>query len=318
LVFGGESDARLRQLGHVRFHDTQQNPTPEDMIRQLPGAEIVVTCWGTPSFRNEGMLEAADKLKVIAHAAGSVRGMCPEPVYARGIEVTSSASAIAGAVADLNLSLTMHMLRRVYEFDRLLRNGGWANPMKELGREVSGAAVGVVGAGFTGRCFIDLLQRMEAEVWVYDPYLTDADAEKLDVCKSELLALFTQCDVVSMQAPVTDETKGMITAEHFKAMKDGAIFINTARGVLVDQEALLAELKTGRIAAALDVFTPEPIPEDHEVRSMDNVVLSPHIGGATIDARKRQGALIVDELVRHLDGQPMQYRITERMRAIMA
>ncbi|MEZ4656266.1 MAG: NAD(P)-dependent oxidoreductase [Caldilineaceae bacterium] len=141
--------------------------------------------------------------------------------------------------------------------------------------------MGVVGAGYTGRETIWRLKALGAEVWVHDPYLADARATELGVHKAELDDLFRDCPIVTMQAPPTDETHRMIGARQLALLRDGAIFINTARSHTVDQGALLAELRTGRFLAALDVFDQEPLPEDSPFRQLDNVILTPHVAGAT-------------------------------------
>jgi phosphoglycerate dehydrogenase-like enzyme len=176
----------------------------------------------------------------------------------------------------------------------------------------------VIGAGYTGRCVIKLLTALNAEVWVYDPYLTPADADALGVRKVTLDELLANAAVVTMQAPPTDETYHMIGARELRLLQDGAIFINTARSHLVDETALLAELQSGRIQAALDVFDQEPLPPDHPLRQLENVILTPHIAGASQQARLRQGQIIVDEIARFVAGEPLQYGVTEAMLATMA
>jgi len=140
----------------------------------------------------------------------------------------------------------------------------------------------------------------------------------LGVRKVGLAELLTHCPVVSLQAPSTQETYHMIGARELSLLQDGAILINTARSWLVDQEALLAELQSGRIQAALDVFDQEPLPVDHPFRQLDNVFLTPHVAAATFQARQRQGQIVVEEVRRFFSGQPLQYQVTLEKLAIMA
>ena len=318
-LFTPEIDRALRELGHVVFHDEECNLTSNELAERIPGFDIVVTGWGSPHFTNE-VLVAADRLRLIAHSAGSIKAMLPPAIFESGITVTHAASAIAPAVAEMSLLLAMLLLRQAHKYDRALKAGEpWGSTYTlGLGQEIAGQRVGVIGAGYTGRCFIKLLRALEAEVWVYDPYLSEAQAAELGVRKVALEELLSRCPVVSLQAPSTQETYHMIGARELSLLPDGAIFINTARSWLVDQEALLAELQRGRIQAALDVFDQEPLPEDHPFRKLDNVVLTPHVAGATVQARHRQGQVVVEEIQRFLKGNPLRYQITREMLDFMA
>ncbi|MCD6289439.1 MAG: hydroxyacid dehydrogenase [Anaerolineae bacterium] len=319
LLFTPESDQALRALGDVTFHESERDLTSDELAERIPGFDIVVTGWGTPPFTDE-VLAAADRLRLIAHSAGSIKHMLPPAVFERGITVTHAASAIAPAVAEMSLLLTLLMLRKAHKLDRMLKAGGSWNEAKlaGMGQELAGMRVGVIGAGYTGRNFIRMLRALEAEVWVYDPYLSEERAGELGVRKVSLDELLQSCPVVSLQAPSTQETHHMIGARELGLLQDGAVLINTARSWLVDQDALLAELRTGRIQAALDVFDQEPLPADHPFRKLDNVFLTPHIAGATIQARHRQGRTVVEEIRRFLSGEPLQYQVTREMLDIMA
>jgi phosphoglycerate dehydrogenase-like enzyme len=211
-VFNDDADARLRQLGEVVYQHSEQNLSSAELAARLGDCSIVVTGWGTPTFTDE-VLTAARNLQLIAHSAGSIRNLLPPPVFERGIHVTHAAGAIAPAVADLTLLLIMTMLRRVYHADRTLHAGGaWNEAKPPMGEEIAGQRIGVVGAGYTGRQVIALLQAVGAEVWVHDPYLTEEGATRLNVHRANLDDLFANCRVVTLQAPVTEETMRMVGA----------------------------------------------------------------------------------------------------------
>src|SRR5690606_19970999 len=176
----------------------------------------------------------------------------------------------------------------------------------------------VVGAGYTGRQVIQILHAMQAEVWVYDPYMPPERAQALGVHQVDLDTLFAECPIVTLQAPPTQETYRMVGKQQLRLLQDGAVFINTARSYLVDQAALLDELRTGRFQAALDVFDQEPLPEDSPFRQLDNVIITPHVAGASRQARLRQGKSIVEELGRFFAGEALHYPVTLEMLDIMA
>jgi phosphoglycerate dehydrogenase-like enzyme len=318
VLFPSDNDQALRELGEVVAIGEQDRLSSAELAERIPGFDVVLTGWGTPPFTNE-VLDAADRLRIVAHSAGSIRSMLPPPVFQRGITVTHVASAIAPAVADLSLAFTMLLLRQVPWHDRLVKAGEWgAAKALELGQELAGMRVGVVGAGYTGRCFIKLLRAMEADVWVYDPYLSAERAAELGVTQVGLDELFAGCPAVSVQAPSTQETYHMIGARQLGLLRDGACFVNTARSWVIDYDALLAELQSGRIYAALDVFEQEPLPGGSPFRKLDNVILTPHIAGASVQARHRQGRFVVDELARFFSGQPLLYQVTGDMLDRMA
>ena len=319
LLFPQRINQALRALGHVVFHDKELDLTSAELAQRVGGIDAVITGWGSPQFTDE-VLAGADRLSLIAHSAGSIKHLLPPAVFERGIAVTHAASAIAPAVAEMSLLLTLLVLRRAHKVDQMLRDGmPWESTRSpDLGRELSGQRVGVVGAGHTGCGFIKMLRALEAEVWVFDPYLSDGRATEMGVRKVDLEHLLTSCPIISLQAPVTDETVHLIGARELGMLQDGTIIVNTARSLLVDQEALLVELQSGRIQAALDVFDQEPLPEDSPFRQLENVVLTPHIAGATLEARHRQGQTVVDEVRRFFSGEPLQCRVTREMLETMA
>lgn len=318
-LFDPESHHRLLEVARVTFNSEERNWSSGELAQRLPGFAAVVTGWGTPLF-DEQVLAAAEDLQLIAHSAGSIKRMLPPAVFARGIAVTHAAGAIAPAVAEMTILLILLGLRRVLELDRLMKAGEPWSAGREIGmgREIRGLRVGVVGAGYTGREVIQRLKALGADVWVYDPYVGEARAAELGVYKGELDELFAQCPVVTIQAPPTEETHHMIGARQLALMPEGALFVNTARSRVVDQEVLLDELHKGRIRAALDVYDQEPLPLDSPFRALDNVILTPHVAGATQQARLRQGRTVVEEVERFFAGQALQYPVTGDMLATMA
>src|SRR5699024_7577905 len=165
-----------------------------------------------------------------------------------------------------------------------------------------GRTVGIVGASTTGRLTVELLGTMDVDVLVYDPYLTEADARRLGVQRVSLMKLMTQAGVVSVHAPELPQTRHMIGAAELAALADGATLINTARRSVVDTTALVAEVQTGRISAHLDVTDPEPLPPDHPLWDLPNVLLTPHIAGSMGNELHRLGNAAVAEVERVASG----------------
>ncbi len=319
-LFDNAADNALRELVEITFNTEERNWDSTELARRLVGHDLVITGWGTPIFTPE-VVAAATELKLIAHSAGSVKTLLPPPVFAQGINVTHAAVAIAPAVAEMSVLLILLCLRQVHRLDRILKeSGSWAATKTiGMGQELAGNRVGVVGAGYTGREVIWRLIGLRAEVWVYDPYLSAERAAALGVHKvPDLETIFRDCPIVTMQAPPTAETRHMVGARHFKLLRDGAIFVNTSRSLTVDQAAMLAEFQTGRIVGALDVFDQEPLPVDSPFLRLENVITTPHVAGASVQARYRQGQTIVDEIRRFVTGEPLRYRVTGDMLETMA
>ena len=312
------ADAQLRRLGALHFITQRDNPTSSELAAQIGGFDAVITGWGTPPFTAD-VLAAADRLRLIAHSAGSIKQLLPAPVFAQGRRVTHAAAALAPPVAETTLLLILLSLRRVHQIDRAFKQDSWAAARAVgLGSELGGQRVGIIGAGYTGREVIRRLRALDAELWVYDPYLSEADAAALQVQKAGLKQLLCHCPIVSLQAPATAATHRMIGAEQFSWLPDGAIFINTARAHLIDEAALLAELRAGRIFAALDVFEQEPLPADSPLRQLDNLIITPHIASLTRQARRRQGLLIAGEIDRFFTGGNLRYEVSRAMLDTMA
>lgn len=318
-LFTAEADGELRHIAQVTRNEEERNFTSMELAQRIGGYDAILTGWGTPQFTPD-VLAAADNLRLIAHTAGSIKRMLPLPVFEHGISVTHAAGAIAPAVAELTILLILLCLRRVHELDGMFKQGASWSALRgvPIGQELGGQRVGVVGAGYTGRQVISRLKALGAEPWVYDPFLSAERAGSLDVQRASLDDLFARCPIVTMQAPPTAETYQMVGAKQLALLADGAILINTARSHLIDERALLAELQTGRFQAALDVFDQEPLPEESPFRRLDNVVLTPHIAGASRQARTRQGSYMVDELRRFFASEPLHFQVTAEMLDNMA
>jgi phosphoglycerate dehydrogenase-like enzyme len=307
--------AKLASLGTV---NRVEAAGPDHARQAIAQADVAVTGWRSARLTAE-LLAAAPRLRLIAHTAGSVKGLIDPSAWDRGIAVTHAAAMIADAVAEMCLQLALLCLRRTHELDRGMRAGKtWDELRAWPGELLGGKKVGLVGAGYVARKHLRLLQPFNCDVLVYDPYLSDEAARELGVRKVDLDTLFRECKVVSNHAPITPETRELIGESQLALLGQGSVFVNTARAYTVDYAALLRELRTGRFYAALDVFEKEPLAAGSPFFDLPNVILTPHAAGHSLDSHVAQGQAMVDEIERFLGGQPLKYRVTREQLAVMA
>jgi phosphoglycerate dehydrogenase-like enzyme len=292
-------DAPLRRL---------DGPSARD---RLANTDILVTGWGCPPI-GAAVLDAAPSLRLIAHAAGSVKAWALRDILARGVAVVTAADANALPVAEFTLATILGANKRIGDYAALYRR-------ERRGLELSLNApaavgnwhktIGIVGASRIGRRVIELLRPFDLSVLLFDPFVEAASAAVLGAEKVELDVLLRRSDVVSLHAPSLPETRHLIDGRGLALMRDGAILINTARGALIEQSALERELVAGRLWAAIDVTEPEVLPADSPLYDLPNVVLTPHIAGALGNERLRFGRLVTDEVERFVSGEALRHAV---------
>ena len=318
LILADSALEKLRSFARVTINGDGRNWTAEEIVGRLPGVEAMITGWGIVPLTSD-VLARADRLQIIAHAAGSIKGFVTAAVYERGIRVTHAAGRIADSVAEFSLLGALLGLRQVHVFDRQMKTGvAWPKSRDKAVYEIAGKRVGILGFGYVGKRAARLFQAVGAQVWVYDPYLSQEQAETAGVHKAELDDLLAACKVISVHLPVTDETHHLLGPSQLQLIQDNAVLVNTSRAWVVDEQALLAELRTGRFWAALDVFAKEPLPADHPFRDLDNVLLTPHVAGLTRDSYGDLMATMIDEVERAYRGKPLEHQVSRDMLPIMA
>ena len=231
----------------------------------------------------------------------------------------SAADVIAESVAEYTLWAMLSGQRNLFPYEKSMKvERGWKPAHNWPGHSLYAKKVGLVSASMVGRRAINLLKPFGCDVMVYDPYLSQEDARLLDVRPVALAELFASADIISVHAPITPETRHMITRAHFESIRDGALFVHTARTWVLDQDALLAELQKNRFNAYIDVFEPEPLPADHPIRDLDNVFLSPHVSGHTVENRLRLVEEIARDIERFFNNQPLRLAVPYEKLSIMA
>ena len=304
-MFSDAALADLADAAEVVHHPGDEPAGKQELLAVLAEADACITSWGVAPL-DADVVAASPRLAHLAHMGGSVKRFLSAAVWERGMRVTSASVALARDVAETTLGLMIVGRKRIWPLGGHVRDGGWRDsPAWDRwdARELSRSTVGLIGVGNVGRHVVELLAGFETSILVADPYLGDDEAQQLGVERVELAELMDRCDVVSIHAPANDETRHMVGAELLGRLGDGAVLINTARGTIIDEGALIDELATGRIFAFLDVTDPEPPAPDSPLRRLDNVVVTPHIAGC-IENCHRMGEMAVEEVRRYLAGEP--------------
>jgi glyoxylate reductase len=268
---------------------------------EAPGdAEILVVAH---AMVDDGVLERLPALRLVANYGVGYDNVDVAACAARGVAVTNTPGVLDAATADLAFALLLAARRRVVEGDRLVRDGAWSSGWWDgpfLAGEVSGATLGIVGLGRIGAAVARRAIAFDMRVVYTQRHRADTELAQY----RELDALLAEVDVVSLHVPLSGETRGLVDARRLGLLRDGATLVNTARGAVVDEDALISELVSGRINAGLDVFTHEPrVPE--RLRTLPNVVLTPHIASATNETRAAMTRIVVDNVHAAMRGEPL-------------
>jgi phosphoglycerate dehydrogenase-like enzyme len=287
------------------------SPTPSAAVADdWRDVEILVTGWGCPAL-DAAALDRLPDLRLVAHAAGTVRGLVTDALWDRGVTVTSAAAANAVPVAEFTFAAVVMAAKDLFGVrDRHRRVRGASGVVDQGRMGTRGRRIGLIGASTIGRLVIERLRTLDVELAVTDPYLDADDAQALGVTRMDLDDLLGWADIVSVHAPALPSTRHLLDAAALARMPDGAWLINTARGSLVDTDALTAELVSGRLHAFIDTPDPEPLPADSPLYGLDNAVLTPHIAGSMGSEVARMGDLAVTEVERFVAGQPLLHPVT--------
>jgi glyoxylate reductase len=296
----GDALARLAAAHDAEVWPEPGPPSRDELLRLAPELEGLLSMLTDPV--DADLIAAAPRLRAISNYAVGVDNVDLEAATARGIPVGNTPDVLTDSTADLAVALMLGVGRRLCEADAFVRRGEWRTwePELLLGWDLHGATVGIVGYGRIGRTVARRLQGFDCEV--------------LHTSRSggvPLGELLKRSDFVTLHTPLTEETRGLIDAEALGRMRPSAYLVNTARGPIVDTDALIEALHAREIAgAALDVTDPEPLPGDHPLVDAPNLIVLPHLGSATHTTRVRMADMAVDNLLAGLAGEPMPHQVS--------
>ena len=318
--FSYEQWTHLTSLADVRVLTEPEDLLSPDNAADLAGAEVMMTGWGCPTITPE-VLGACPRLKLIVHTGGSVRSLISDEVFARGILVTSQTELNATPVAQFCLAQILLAAKgvaratRQYEATKSLTtfDDVWAQ-----GVGVYGAKIGIIGYGRVAHHLIEMLRGFSVRILLNSPYVSLDQARELGVELANLEEIMSTCDVISVHLGDTPDNHGAISADLLSLVKQGATFINTSRGIIVDELALIRELRTGRFDAILDVTCPEVPAPNSDLWSLPNVTLTPHWAGSLGRELTLLGQGAITNFEQYLSGAPLTGQIDASIAAYIA
>jgi phosphoglycerate dehydrogenase-like enzyme len=318
VIYGQQEVSALSQLA-----DFIAEPQTRESIAANPGllaeVEVIFSGWGAP-IMDQAFLDAAPKLRTVFYGAGSIRYFTTEAFWARNIPVTSAYVANSLPVAEYAVSTILLSLKHFWKFALAAKNNaGWAGPERNQMPGCFRSTVGLISLGAIAKRTLELLEPYDLKRLVYSTSLSAEAAKDLNVEKASIEEIFKRSDVVSLHTPDLPSTRGMIKGEHFASMKQGATFLNTARGAVVNEPEMIEVLRQRPdLTAVLDVTHPEPPAPDSPLLTLPNVVLTPHIAGSLGPECTRMGHFMVEEFRRWLAGEPLVWQVSKEAAAKMA
>jgi len=291
---------RMRGMGELILNDLGREFTEEEFCEKIKGVDILVEGWCSPQL-SEAVMANADSLKYFIHTGGAVASYVCEEVYKRGVKVLSGNELYAESVAEGVVAYILTALRRIPHFSRQLaeKNWCWSNLGENFARGLLGRSVGIVSYGSISKYLIPMLQPFRVNIKLYSRRPMDAEfLAKYNIEQVGIDEIFETCDIITMQTALNEHTIDMITKKQLDKIKDGALFINTSRGPIVNEADLIAAVKEKRFDVVLDVYNQEPPPADSGLYGNDNLMMMPHMAGPTIDRRD----MITNELLTDVQG----------------
>lgn len=290
-------EARLERNYDARFNGEDRIYSSEEIVQLAAGADAILPCH-TEKLSAEVIGRLPDSVRAICSFSVGFDHIDLNAAKARGITVTNTPDVLSDATAEIAMLLLLGAARRASEGEQEIRLGSWGDwsPTYRLGIQVTGKRLGILGMGRVGQIMAKRARGFDMEIHYYNRRRLSPDLEAGAIYHQQLEQLLPRCDFLSIHCPATPETHRLMNAERIGLLPDGAILVNTARGAIVDDEALIAALRSGKLfAAGLDVFNNEPN-IDPRYRELDNLFMLPHIGSATRETRDAMGFRALDNL----------------------
>ena len=294
-----ENMALLKSFGEVR--EISGELSAENAAAQIGDSDIYMTCWGSPRLE-KNVLDSAPSLKLLVHLCGTAAPFVSNEMYEKGIKVISGNAFFARSTAEGALAYILAAQRNIPFYSTELKENRRWKCENAPNMSLIGKTVGLVSFGAVARNLAEMLQPFGVKLLVYDIVpISDETKERFNITQVSLEELFSTADIISVHTPLNSETHRLIGAELFDKIKPNALFVNTSRGGIIDQDALIKALESGRFRAILDVYEQEPPAPDCGLYSAPNLIMMPHMGGPTLDLRSRIAETLIQEAYGFID-----------------
>jgi len=296
-----EGIRKLREFGDVEI---QVGVSEEELKARIAGYDALIVRSGTKVTRE--VIEAGTRLKVIGRAGVGVDNIDVDSATERGIMVVNAPGANTISAAEHTIGMLLSLSRKIPAANQSLKSGEWSRK-KYMGVEVNGKVLGVIGLGRVGGEVAKRAKGLGMRVVAYDPFISQEKAGELGVSLMGFSEVLSISDFITIHTPLMKDTYHLIGKDEFEKMKEGVRIINCARGGIIDENALVEAIKSGKVAgAALDVFEQEPPPMDSDLLKLDSVIVTPHLGASTEEAQRAAAIVIADEVIRALENKPVR------------
>ncbi|MEN2984949.1 MAG: D-isomer specific 2-hydroxyacid dehydrogenase family protein [Dictyoglomaceae bacterium] len=295
---------KLKKLGEVEKFEFPEDINGKTLAEKLMGFSIIIA--SVKPYYNKEFFDYKDKTLLITRHGIGYDNIDIKSATEKGVIVTKVSGEIEReAVAETAIALLMSVIRKIREASLKVKEGKWKERAKFIGWEIKGKTVGIIGFGNIGSRVGEILKKgFDAKILVYDPYLSEEEIVKRGGEKVSLEELLKNSDIISLNCSLTSENYHMLSFKEFSLMKDGVFIVNTARGELIDEKALISALELGKVGGVgVDVVEGEPIDENHPLLKFENVVITPHISAYTYEALKAMGDKVVSDVERVLRGE---------------
>ena len=307
--FTKRSIERLSEYVDLTFTESEVPLKTEALADELRGKgyELLINGWGTAVIDNT-ILDAAPELKLVAYTAGSCALFVTDEMFERGVKLIGGNKVFAMSVAEAAICYMMTSQRHIEYNLNTVRAGGWRGDERPTGG-IFYKRIGIVGYGTIGKYVAQYLQPFSPELYIYDKFVPRETIEKMGKFAT-LEEIFEECDIITLHLSKNPGTFGMISRELLEKLRPEQLLVNTARGAIIDEEAMTELLVEGRFRAALDVFVKEPLAPDNPLRSCPNVMIQPHKGGPTIDMREVVTFELTKDIGRFIRGEELEHSIS--------
>lgn len=303
----------LEDMGEVVWNTSDKQFSEEELKEKLKDTDIIITGWGHLKLTSE-ILKCASKLRLILHTGGTVGPIIDESVYKyTNVKVSSGNAYYAESVAEGVLAYMLSALRKLDFYSGKLKQGIWLDGEDIKTEGLLDQTVGIISMGNISKRLIQMANPFRIKFKVFSTSPDMELAEKLGFTYADMNEIFSTCKIVSVHTASVPDTVHFVNGNHFRLMRDGAIFINTSRGPVINDEDLLEELNKGRISAVLDVYDKEPLPQDSPYLKLENVTLYPHIAGPTTDRKHQITEFLIEDAKEFFKSGKLENEITHHM-----